>query len=135
MSYLKLAQSAVRDDSERYSAPTPLGSRDGADKSLTDEQIGAMRLLNLAGCRIMRTDSGFQIGVWQDLDGPELRGAIRAVGMGEHPIVHLESADVPLPYKVRCCPDRRSGESFTSWQTRAEGANPRLVELYGEALA
>lgn len=135
MSYLKLAQSAAQGDSERCSAPIPLESSDTGDKSLTHEQIAALRLLNLAGTRIMRTDSGFQVGIWEDLDGPELRTAIRSVGMSAYPVLHLEDAGVALQYKVRRCPERCKGESFASWVKRAEAANPRLLELYREVLA
>ncbi|MGI9074702.1 MAG: hypothetical protein ACR2JB_26075 [Bryobacteraceae bacterium] len=79
----------------------------------------AMQLLNLAGVRIMRYGPELRLGIWEDLDGPELRAAINVVGMDELRVVHLESADVPIRYKVRSCPDRNPGESFEAWQTRA----------------
>jgi len=103
----------------RASESIPPKSTDKTDKSLTPEQVEALRLLNLSGARILRHYSEFRIGVWEDLDGPELRAAIATVGMSELRIVHLESAEVPLRYKVRSCPDRNPGESFQAWQTRA----------------
>ncbi|MGI9074289.1 MAG: hypothetical protein ACR2JB_23920 [Bryobacteraceae bacterium] len=79
----------------------------------------AMQLLNLCGVRIMRYDSELRLGMWEDLDGPELRHAIAAVGMHELRVVHLESAEVPIRFKIRSCPDRNPGESFEAWRQRA----------------
>ena len=89
----------------------------------------AMGLLNLAGVRILRFGADLQIGIWQDLDGPEVRAAIRAVALHVHPIVHLANAEVPIRYKVRRCPDRAKGESFGSWLERAEQALPSVIAI------
>jgi hypothetical protein len=89
-----------------------------------------MRLLNLAGVRIMRNGSGLQIGIWQDLDSPEIREAIRALGLDVHPVVCLETAEVPIRFKVRRTPDRAKGESFSAWLERAEEAFPAVVAAY-----
>jgi hypothetical protein len=94
-------------------------SPDKAGKTLTQEEAKAVRLLNLAGLRIIRNGQGLKIGVWQDLDGPELRAALRVAGLHVHPVVYLESAEAPIRYKVRHCPDRVPGESFERWLVRA----------------
>jgi hypothetical protein len=97
----------------------------------TDHEIQlAMRFLNLAGVRIIRRDYDLQIGVWEDLDGVEIRQALRTVGLDAHPIVHLESAGVDLRYNVRRTPDRAKGEPFAAWLTRAEEALPAVVAAY-----
>jgi hypothetical protein len=86
---------------------------------LTQEEAGAVRLLNLTGVRIIRYGSALQIGIWEDLDGTELRAALRVAGLHVHPVVYLESAEAPIRYKVRHCPDRVPGESFERWLVRA----------------
>jgi hypothetical protein len=85
----------------------------------SDAQITlAMRLLNLAGCRIL---NACRIGVWSDLDCPEVRDALRTVGMDAATIIHLDEVkDIPMRFKVRSCPDRAAGESFAAWFRRAE---------------
>jgi hypothetical protein len=49
----------------------------------------------------MRLDGVTTVGVWRDLDGPEIRAALRALGMGTIPVVHLESTQVAPAYRVR----------------------------------
>jgi hypothetical protein len=117
MSYLELLE-----DNRVPFAKTLLDGR------LTESEINhAMRLLNLAGCRIIAEDCGFLIGIWDDLDGPELRRAIWVLGMGEHRIVYLESRQIAIQFKSRRCPERHRGESFSSWRKRAEVAHHRLL--------
>jgi broad specificity phosphatase PhoE len=106
---------------------------DETDKSLNALQTNALRFLSLAGCRIIREDSEIQIGIWEDLDGPEIREAIRAVGLDVHPIVYLESAEVPIRFKKRRTPERAKGESFAAWLKRAEEALQSVVAAYEEA--
>lgn len=90
----------------------------------------AMRLLNLAGARILDRQN---IGLWSDLDCPEIRNALAVVGMDGLPTIHLDTAaDIPMRYKVRACPVRFLGESFAAWLRRAEKAQPKLVAAYAE---
>lgn len=124
MSYLKLAEAAAEKLSHPGAVQMAGDLPQRLDNTPTPQQTAAMRLLNLAGVRIIRQTSGFVIGIWQDLDGPEVRNAIRLVGMREYPVIHIETANVDTIYKVRRCPDRRPGESFSSWQRRAEEAKP-----------
>lgn len=100
------------------------------DGALTRGQTEALRLLNLAGVRIIRRGSDLQIGVWEELDGVEIRQALRTVGLDAHPVVHLESPGIDFRYKVRRTPDRAPGESFTAWLKRAEQALPAVVAAY-----
>ena len=79
------------------------------DCGLSKEQTEALRLLNLAGVRIIRRDYDLQIGVWEDLDGLRSGQALRTVGLDVHPIVHLESRGIDFRYKVRRTPDRAHG--------------------------
>ena len=76
-------------------------------------------LLNLCGARIIANANGFWIGIWADLDGPEIRRAIENVHLGEYPVIYLDNPDVPVHYKMRTCPVRLMGESFEKWKQRA----------------
>src|SRR5262249_22599317 len=66
-------------------------------------------VLNRAGGRIMRLGAGLTIGVWSDLDGPEVRAALRTFGSDRLPLRYLDGAGVPMRYKVR----RVEGEPVT----------------------
>jgi len=63
----------------------------------------ADEILGRAGVRLMTLDDGGNaIGVWGDMDSPELREAIRAYGWGESLIRYLENgAGIPERYKTR----------------------------------
>jgi hypothetical protein len=65
------------------------------------ELARASGVLNRAGVRIMATEGGATIGVWSDLDGPEVRAALRAFGSDRLPVRYLDGAGVPMRYKVR----------------------------------
>jgi len=97
-----------------------VGTVEGEQTEATAATIAATRLMNITGCRIIRDGEQLLVGVWSDLDGPEIRAALRALGMQSLPVVHLESADVDVRYKVRHCPERDPGESFRVWLQRAE---------------
>jgi hypothetical protein len=130
MSYLQMLQSAERDGSTDAPSNGVVQDRVTQPRPTDSEIAQAMRLLNLTGCRIIRNESVLEIGVWEDLDGVEIRQALRTVGLDAHPIVHLESAGVDLRYNVRRTPDRAKGEPFAAWLTRAEEALPAVVAAY-----
>ena len=65
------------------------------------ELARASAVLNRAGVRIMALEGGATIGVWSDLDGPEVRAALRAFGSDGLPVRYLDGAGVPMRYKVR----------------------------------
>jgi sugar phosphate isomerase/epimerase len=67
----------------------------------TEQARSARRLLNRAGVRIMILESGATIGVWSDLDGPEIRAALRTLGNAELPVRYLDGAGVPMHCKAR----------------------------------
>jgi hypothetical protein len=58
-------------------------------------------VLNRAGVRIMALEGGATIGMWSDLDGPEVRAALRTFGPERLPLRYLDGAGVPARYKVR----------------------------------
>ena len=66
----------------------------------------ATGVLNRSGCRIMQLEGGLTIGIWSDLDGPEIRGALRVLEADQLPVQYLDSPRTPLRYKVR----RAAGE-------------------------
>jgi len=61
----------------------------------------ASAVLNRAGVRIMALEGGATIGLWSDLDGPEVRAALRTFGSDRLPFRYLDGAGVPMRYKVR----------------------------------
>jgi hypothetical protein len=67
----------------------------------TEQVQSARRLLNQAGVRIMTLEGGTTIGVWSDLDGPEIRTALRTLASPNLPIRYLDGAGIPMRYKAR----------------------------------
>jgi hypothetical protein len=65
------------------------------------ELAGARSILKKFGVRIMSAAQSVSVGVWSDLDGPELRAALADVKLDRLPLRYLDSRGVPLPYKVR----------------------------------
>jgi len=79
-----------------------------------------LEVLNLTGARRMPN----AIGVWPDLDGPELRAAIRWSGH-TLPIVPLDGPSIAERYRQRDCPSRARGEPLAAWLDRARSARTR----------
>ena len=112
------------------SKPTKLGS-DGFEGSYlvespkigdeTDAAQGAVDVLNNAGVRIMRIYDGTAIGVWSDLDGLEIRAALRTLEMDCLPVRHLDEDDIPNKYKYRKL-DERSNVRVTRSEKEKERA-------------
>lgn len=105
--YLRIARAAL---ASMNVAPKPAGpTADGATSSepLMDagpdpaELAFASAVLNRAGVRIMRLEGAATIGVWSDLDGPEVRAALRTLTMESMPVRYLDGAGIPMRYKVR----------------------------------
>ena len=65
------------------------------------ELAGASAVLNRAGVRIMALKGSAAIGVWSDLDGPEVRAALRTFGSDGPPVCYLDGAGIPMRYKLR----------------------------------
>ena len=61
----------------------------------------AVRTLNASGVRILQSKNQTTIGVWSDLDSPEIRAALRTLGMDHLQVSYLDGAGIPLRYKVR----------------------------------
>jgi len=65
------------------------------------ELARASAVLNQVGVRIMALETGATIGVWSDLDGPEVRAALRTFGSDSLPVRYLDGAGIPIRYKLR----------------------------------
>jgi hypothetical protein len=52
----------------------------------------------------MRIDGADYVGIWSDLDGPEVRAALRTYGSHELPVRYLDGDGVPMKYKLRKVP-------------------------------
>src|SRR5262249_21358665 len=61
----------------------------------------ATAILNAAGVRVMRVECVVTVGVWSDLDGPEIRGALQTLGMKGLPVRYLDGAGIPVRHKLR----------------------------------
>ena len=68
----------------------------------------ASEVLNRLGVRIMRIDGAAVIGVWSDLDGPEIRAALQTLEI-TLPIRYLDGTGIPPPYRSR----RVAGEAVS----------------------
>jgi len=77
-------------DSVGFVGVTPIESPKIEAGPGSPEAIQARALLNRTGVRIMRIDAVTTIGVWSDLDGPEIRAALRTLGHGLLPVRYLE---------------------------------------------
>ncbi len=92
-------------------SPRPLtgNAESGAKEPESTEQFwvgGALAelssaVLKRAGVRFMEFDGVSTVGVWSDLDTPEVRAAVQALGGADTPVRYLDDADIPLRYKVR----------------------------------
>ena len=102
----------------------------------------ASDVLNCAGVRIMRLDGQFTIGVWSDLEGPEIRAALRTLGLDRLPVRNLDGAGIPTRYKLR----RVEGEpnpmsvlakmerhSAELWKARGPSAESRPLSGFGKS--
>ncbi len=65
------------------------------------ELTRASAVLNRAGVRIIALEGGSTIGLWSDLDGPEVRAALRTFGSDRLPVRYLDGVGVPMRYKAR----------------------------------
>lgn len=65
------------------------------------ELVRASAVLNRGCVRLMQLDGVSSIGIWSDLDGPEVRKALRVFGSDGLPVRYLDGAAVPMRYKLR----------------------------------
>ena len=103
--------SADRAESEPTKPPKPgsVGFEGGTSAGSSEIEAGqdpaelarASAVLNRAGVRIMRLEGGATIGVWSDVDGPEVRAALRAFGSEGLPVRYLDGANIPMRYRMR----------------------------------
>ncbi len=63
--------------------------------------VRARYILNRAGVRIMQRDGVTTIGVWSDLDGPEIRGSLLTSKNDQLPVCYLDGVGIPVQYKSR----------------------------------
>jgi len=67
----------------------------------TAVRIRARKLLNGTGVRIMILNGVSSIGVWSDLDEPEIRESLRSLGHELTPVRYLDGTGIPMQYKLR----------------------------------
>jgi len=71
------------------------------DESDPADLAHASAVLNQAGVRMMHLDGVPTIGIWSDLDGPDIRKALRRLGSDQLPVCYLDGTGVPARYKLR----------------------------------
>lgn len=121
----------------------PAADRGGGDRGAGDRGGGHLGgaesgrpsvLLDLTGCRLIRLDDVFTIGIWRDLDAPELRGAIAVAGLVNLPVRFLDEDDLPERYRVRSlrAPLRPPDVTFQQWLQLHEALPNGLAALATE---
>jgi hypothetical protein len=68
------------------------------------ELAQASSVLAKSGIRLMRVDGVDYVGIWSDLDGPEVRAALRTYGSGQVLVRYLDGDSIPMKYKWRKVP-------------------------------
>ena len=105
--YVRIARAALADMSVEtrsggaVESPSIADSpeiRTGPDRA---ELERASNVLNRTGVRILALEGGTTIGVWSDLDGPEVRAALRTVRLDRLPIRYLDGEGIPIRYSAR----------------------------------
>jgi hypothetical protein len=82
----------------------PATSADSAETEPSPEELAhAATVLTKAGIRLMRIEGVDMVGIWSDLDGPEVRAALRVHGSDRVPVRYLDG-DVPMRFKLRRVP-------------------------------
>ena len=103
--YLKIARAAAPGCVKAMPSPAVLVDTPvtPAMKSEPDpaELARASAVLNRAGVRVLALEGRPAIGVWSDLDGPEIRAALRVIGLQSLPVRYLDGSGIPMRYKVR----------------------------------
>jgi hypothetical protein len=61
----------------------------------------ASGVLKRAGVRIMELDGVTVVGMWSDLDRPEVRAALRTFGSDHLLVRYLDGSGIPTRYKLR----------------------------------
>jgi hypothetical protein len=67
----------------------------------SQERAQASVVLKNAGMRLMELEGGTTVGLWSDLDGPDVRAALRIFESYLLPVRYLDGSRVPMRYKVR----------------------------------
>jgi hypothetical protein len=99
---------AVPEEYALAAAARPLESEDSAPTEMVsdpspEELAHASAVLTKAGIRLMRIDGADHVGIWSDLDGPEVRAALRTFGSHELPVRYLDGA-VLMCFRLRQVP-------------------------------
>jgi hypothetical protein len=63
------------------------------------DRAGAV--LSRVGMRLMELEGGTTVGLWSDLDAPEIRAALRVFGSHLLPLRYLDGPGIPARYQLR----------------------------------
>jgi len=82
--------------------PVPVAATTEANPGQSLEELArASDLLNRNGVRILQLEGVEAVGVWSDLDGPEVRAALRTLGGEAALIRYLDGDAIPPDFKAR----------------------------------
>jgi hypothetical protein len=96
------APSVVEGPTLLHLVHTELQISDSAGDEPDAEQFSrASGVLAAAGVRLMELDGVTTVGVWSDLDGPDVRATLRSFGSDRLPVRYLDGAGIPARYKLR----------------------------------
>jgi hypothetical protein len=104
----RISDDLLKDEPTRPSEPGSVGfagdtPAESQEIEQSQEEIdAALKVLNRAGVRLMELGGGATIGLWSDLDGPEVRAALHTFGLERLPMRYLDGGGVPMRYKARC---------------------------------
>jgi hypothetical protein len=65
------------------------------------ELARAGAVLSRAGVRLMQLNGADAVGVWSDLDGPDVRAALRTSCLEHLPVLYLDGAGISMRYRRR----------------------------------
>ena len=95
--YLRIARAAMAGVSVAPKSTDP-GTEAEPDPA---DLARASDVVNGAGVRIMQLEDVAAIGLWSDVDGPELRAALRTLKVDNLPVRYLDGMGIPMRFKVR----------------------------------
>jgi hypothetical protein len=77
----------------------PLSETEEEPSQEAIDQAG--EVLSRVGMRLMELEEGTTVGLWSDLDGPEVRRALRVFGSHRLAMKYLDGPGIPAKYQRR----------------------------------
>jgi hypothetical protein len=101
MAHAALALSVAPNTAERTAEGASPDSPKIEAQPDVEELARPSAVLARAGVRLMELNGVTTVGIWSDLDGPEVRAALCAFGSERLPVRYLDGAGISAKYKMR----------------------------------